>query len=293
MSTAKPGKRHSSRRGLAVSLLALSATFCCGVAVGVYFLPPNVIRSANEIESGDSPEETPRPESTATTGSFTTGPSYVVTTRRQSYFKLDTQGALELQEGLPYRSEQAYRFERTIHPHQTAVVVMDPWIDMASQHLNDYYGSIVESRIVRLVTLTLALGHPVIVLTNDPETVKYNTDIHPELSNLAAAGTIEVLYHQAVDDDQFASRLRTQGIDSLIYIGFASNMCVIGRRLGMIPMVHQGFRLFFVPQASAAVEYPGTWEDQSIHRATTKIISQWIAEVIDYDQLIHVLQRDS
>lgn len=83
--------------------------------------------------------------------------------------------------------------------------------------------------------------------------------------------------------------MRSQGIDSLIYIGFASNMCVIGRRMGMIPMVHEGFKLFFVPEASAAVEYPDTWQDQSIHRATTRIISQWIAEVIDYEEFMQAV----
>jgi hypothetical protein len=63
-------------------------------------------------------------------------------------------------------------------------------------------------------------------------------------------------------------------------------MCVIGRRMGMIPMTHRGFRIFFVPEASAAVEYADTWHDQSMHKATTKIISQWIAEIIDYDEFM-------
>ena len=58
--------------------------------------------------------------------------------------------------------------------------------------------------------------------------------------------------------------------------------------MGMIPMIHQGFRLFFIPEASAAVEFPDTWEDQSIHRATTKVISQGIAEIVEFDDFLGV-----
>ena len=136
-----------------------------------------------------------------------------------------------------------------------------------------------------LVKKALERGHPIIVLTNNPDVVEYNTEIHPGLAALAAKGKANILYHQDLDDDAFAEHLRSKGIDSLIYTGFASNMCVIGRQMGMIPMVHHGFRLFFVPQASAAVEWsPDTWESQSTHQAATKIISQWIAEIIDYDE---------
>ncbi len=54
----------------------------------------------------------------------------------------------------------------------------------------------------------------------------------------------------------------------------------------MIPMTHQGFKILFMPDASAAVEYDDTWHDQSIHKATTKMISQWIAEIIDYEEFM-------
>ena len=227
-------------------------------------------------------------EATQPTPKRDTSFTYTLGTHRQSYFKLDGKGSLELQDQLPYRSERTYRFQRTIHPHQTAIVIMDPWIDMASEHLNKYYGQIADTRIVPFVRHALRMGHPILVLTNKPELVKYNTGIHPELVRLEAKGKIKTLYHQDLDDKEFASYLRGKGVHSLVYIGFASNMCVIGRRMGMIPMVHQGFRLFFVPKASAAVEYPDTWEDQSIHLATTKIISQWIAEIVDYDEFMRV-----
>ena len=280
--------RHSARfritnskllRGFTL-LALLSAAFLYGVGVGVYQWPPsNLLRDSKQVIDGGS-------EMSQSVESATPGTSYQITTYRQSYFKLNSNGALEEENGLPFRSEETYRFERVIDPGATAIIVMDPWVDMASAHLNETYGRITESRVLPLVTKALERGHPVIVLTNDPEKVEYNTNIHPELSALASSGKIEVIYHQDLDDGEFAAHLRSKGINALVYTGFASNMCVIGRRMGMIPMVHHGFKLFFVPEASAAVEYPDTWDSQSIHHATTQIVSQWIAEIIDYDDFI-------
>jgi hypothetical protein len=163
---------------------------------------------------------------------------------------------------------------------------MDPWVDMASDHLNQYYGRIAESHVVPLVIKGLERGHRIIVLTNDPDVVKYNTKIHPKLAELVADGKATLLYHQDFDDDQFAAYLHKAGIHTLIYAGFASNMCVIGRRMGMIPMVQQGFKNFFVPEASAAVEREGTWESGSVHREMTDMISQWVAEIVHYDDFM-------
>lgn len=218
--------------------------------------------------------------------SVTPSTAYHVTTYRQSYFKLNSSGALETKNGLPFRSEGTYSFERTIDPSTTAIVIMDPWVDMASTHLNEFYGQITKSRIMPLIIKTLERAHPIIVLTNDPDDVDYNTNVYPEIAAFASNGQIETIYHQHFDGEEFAAYLHSKGINTLVYTGFASNMCVIGRPMGMIPMLHHGFKLFFVPEASAAVEYPDTWDNQFIHHATTKIISQWIAEIIAYDQFM-------
>lgn len=269
-------------RGCAL-LAAFSVVFLCGFGVGVHDWSPLSVLNPQDARASEPADAEPTDKSQ--------NAAYKLATHRQSYFKRDANGALELRDNLPFRSEGKYCLERTIHPPQTAIIIMDPWVDMAASHLNEYYGRIAKSRIVPFVNKALERGHPIIVLTNDPDTVEYNTNIHPELAALVAKGQASILYHQDLDDDAFADHLRSQGIDSLIYTGFASNMCVIGRRMGMIPMVQQGFRLFFVPQASAAVEYPNTWENQSIHHATTKIIAQWIADIVDYDAFMRATKN--
>jgi hypothetical protein len=69
-------------------------------------------------------------------------------------------------------------------------------------------------------------------------------------------------------------------------------MCVIGRSMGMIPMKNHGFNIYFIPEASAAIEYAESWKNQSIHKSTTRIISQWIAEIIDYDEFMKAVPYD-
>lgn len=219
--------------------------------------------------------------------------NYSLNTSRYSYFKLDSQGFLELEDGLPVRAEDVYRFERTIYPQRTAVVVMDPWVDMASEHLNEYFSEIIESRIVPFLKKAIELGHPILILTNDPKSVDYNSKIHDDLESLVAFGKAELLFHQDMDDELFAAFLRSKGVDSLIYVGFASNMCVIGREMGMINMVQQGLKLYFVSEASGAVEYLDSWDDRTIHMATTRIISQWVAELIDYEEYLGLVRAVS
>src|SRR5262245_20711610 len=70
------------------------------------------------------------------------GSVYTVKTHRQSYFRLDENGGLVERDGLPFRDEKIYHLKRTIDPAKTTIIVMDPWIDMASNHLSEYYGRI-------------------------------------------------------------------------------------------------------------------------------------------------------
>jgi nicotinamidase-related amidase len=273
-------------RTIVLALLFL-VVFLYGVGVGMYHLPPYSLL-AGRLKSPDA-----FPEMNQQIDPDLQGETYKLTTYRSSYFALDDNGALALQNSLPYEDEGIYVFERTITPERTAILIMDPWVDMATNEWNEFYGAITEARIIPLVELAIARGHPIIVLTNDPDLVSYNTKIHPELQKLVTEGKISLLFHSDFDEDSFAEYLHSNGINTLIYTGFASNICVIGRRDGMIAMRNQGFRLFFIPGASAAVEFADSWDDQRIHEETTGIISQWIAEIIDYDEIMRILKASN
>lgn len=217
---------------------------------------------------------------------------YTIPTYQLSYFKLDEKGKLvTMENSLPYRSEGVYHLNCTINSNKTAIIIMDPWVDMPSEHLNKYYEQITQSKILPLVSVAHNRGHPIIVLTNDCNKVTYDCRINSQLEEMVKKREINIIYHQDMDANQFAAYLKAQGVESLIYIGFASNMCLIGRNLGAITMKQKGFQIFFVPEASAAVEMSTTWANQTIHNYATVIISQWIAKIIKYEDLIDVLSR--
>lgn len=212
---------------------------------------------------------------------------YQITTTSTSYFARDSNGALipEQRHGQHFYKvrEGKYSFQRTLVSNKTALIVMDPWADSGSSFLNKYYEPIIRNKLMPLVHKAIQLNIPVFVLTNDPKRnpTDYASHVFPELQKLANRGDLMILYHQDFDDRQFSKYLTANSIDTLIYSGFASNMCVIGRRMGMIPMQLQGFRLFFVPEASAAVEFGDSWKTGAAHRAATSFISQWVGELIN------------
>lgn len=295
-----------------LSLAVLSSVFFYGIGVGVYHWPPffalqeikHTLFSETKvnqeqparISSGNiSSVQNTRPEANQRqekAGNNSSKNVYKVRTTRRSYFALDANGQFKLKDSVPYRSERVYPFLRTINSSSTAVIIMDPWVDMPTKHLNEYAKKITESRIIPLVKKALYLGHPIVILTNDQKKSNHSAKIHPVLQSFADDGKAIILFHQDYDDDSFAAYLSARKIDSLIYVGFSSNMCVIGRSMGMIPMKNHGFNIYFIPEASAAIEYAESWNNQSIHKSTTRIISQWIAEILDYDEFMKAVPYD-
>jgi nicotinamidase-related amidase len=210
---------------------------------------------------------------------------YDIETTSRSYFKKDVSGVLVPENGkkLGYYkvSEGVYSFTRSISNTKSALIVMDPRADSGSNFLTSYYEKTFQTSLLPLVKKAIALGIPVLILTNSPDIdIAYSSKIHPELEKLSDQGLVEIIFHQSTNSELFSQWLRGMSIDTLIYSGFASNMCLIGRDLGMIPMQIKGFRLFFVPEASAAVEFDDSWKDGGIHKSTTLLISQWVGEII-------------
>jgi nicotinamidase-related amidase len=220
--------------------------------------------------------------------------SYSINTWRQSHFALDKNGALipEQRHGeLFYKVKEArYKFVRNLSKDKTALVVMDPWQDSGSPVMNRHFKEVFSKRLVPLVKHAVAMGLKVVIITNDPAKMNlgYASKINPALQKIVDAGQASVLYHSDVDDRAFEVYLRSAGITTLIYSGFASNICVIGMPTGMIPMFHRGFRLFFVPEASAATEFGNTWGNGAVHKAMTSMISSWVGEIIGFKDFMKI-----
>jgi len=221
---------------------------------------------------------------------------FQIETTTRSFFARDETGRLipEKRNRKNYYQvgENVYNFPRSFNTNKTALIVMDPWEDSGASFLNDSYEPVIKRKLIPLINKSINLGIPVIVLTNSPlESADYGNKVAPEIESLAKQGKLQIVYHQSTDSKRFSEWLRGMGIDTLIYSGFASNMCVIGRDLGMIPMQIKGFRLFFVPEASAAVEFKDSWENGALHEATTLLISQWVGELIKLNDFLSVAEN--
>ena len=219
------------------------------------------------------------------------GFAYSVISERYSCFLLDENGEFERSEGLPIPCENTYYLPITIIPNQTAIIVMDPWVDMINNNFNVTYGKIIENKIIPLICRAVEAGHQIIILTNDPNAVKYNTKINCRLAEMVDNIQVHLLYHQNYTDKTFARWLKSHNIDTLIYTGFSSNQCIISRQMGMIMMRKHNFKIFFIPEASAAFETYYTTKNQSLHYAMTITISQWIGNLIHWNCLMEAISN--
>ena len=168
---------------------------------------------------------------------------------------------------------------------------MEPWNEVGDERLNTNSSKVFYAKLLPLAKKMIELGFPAIVLTNAKDKDGYGYDIFPELKEMASEGKLKILYHSEHKPEAFAADLKAKGITTLVYCGFNTNMCVIGRPLGIIRMVHEGFRIFFVPDAAAAIEHKETWENQDLHKAVTMVLSQWAAELIDVDDVLKLERK--
>ncbi len=164
-------------------------------------------------------------------------------------------------------------------PSKTAFVVMDPW------HFKDSKKEklIIEKKIIPLINKALKKNHKVFILTVDPKIVKNkNQRVHEKLIKMTDKNLF-LIYHENHNKEKLSEFLRSKDISSLIYLGFHSNACIINRELGIINMKLQGFKTFFIPEASAAIEDDGL---DIFHNIATTMIKRYWAEEIDYDHII-------
>jgi nicotinamidase-related amidase len=218
--------------------------------------------------------------------------NFSVNTYMHSYFERNNDGTFSESDDPLYPhvvNEKKYFFNRSFKSSETALIVMDPWYKNGSSFLDAHFSEVITSSLIPLIKKATALGIKVIFLTNKSDNggIVYSK-LHPSLNQFLNKGSSKIIYHQDYSEKDFSRYLDSSNTKNLIYSGFASNMCLIGRPLGIISMHNQGYKVYFVPEASAAIEYQKTWEKGHIHTYITKVISQWLAEIIPIDEFLNV-----
>lgn len=175
-------------------------------------------------------------------------------------------------------------------------MLLDPWDNAPSKFLNNYYGRITKKYIEPLILEASKKGFTIYIFTNNCASIKpipYSCGIPKTLLAIEKKyPNVHLQYWQNIKASQFERSLKKNGFSKLIYLGYASNFCIIGRPLGLVAMdVKGGFSLYFIPKASAAVEAPHDWKSKTLHKATTIIISQWMAKIIKYSDIYAALEK--
>jgi len=75
---------------------------------------------------------------------------------------------------------------------------------------------------------------------------------------------------------QWDAWLRQRGIDTLIYVGFCTNLCILDAPGGMRLMAPLGYRCIILREATLAVEFPDTLEQRHQTEASLRFIEGWV-----------------
>lgn len=78
-----------------------------------------------------------------------------------------------------------------------------------------------------------------------------------------------------VTTEQFDAWLRTRGIDTLLYTGFATNLCILDSPAAIKAMAGLGYRCVILREATTAVEFPETMETRSHTANAIRYIESW------------------
>lgn len=75
---------------------------------------------------------------------------------------------------------------------------------------------------------------------------------------------------------QWDAWLREKGIDTLIYVGFCTNLCIMDAPGGMRQMAPLGYRCIILREATLAVEFPETLAQRTHTEVSLRFIEAWV-----------------
>ena len=215
-----------------------------------------------------------------------------------SYFDRNQHGDYAQVNGVPFHGKkERYTFKTVLSSRDTALLVIDPWVNMPDTELNHSNQNIIDEYLIPLIIKASQHGFPVYVFTQDCKrmTKEYSCSVPQKISSLQHQyPRIKIYYWDDYDNSSKTKQLFTEsGIRNLIYTGFSSNMCIINRPAGMIAMMLQGFSNYFIPEASSAIEIESTKKDKGIHKAMEIVIAQSLGKIIHYNQIVSALDKSS
>ena len=135
-------------------------------------------------------------------------------------------------------------------------------------------------------------GVKTLVFTNNPEIIDYDTEIVDDLRELVDDNVVELHYYDEFSDsNEFAQYMQGRGFNTLVYTGYAVEMCVGYRNSGVVSNYFSDYRTSFeryiIPEACLGLVSEDDNENNNMRDMTVMAYSQQnIADVIYFDDWI-------
>lgn len=179
---------------------------------------------------------------------------------------------------------------------KVCVIIIDPWKDSPFPELNKAVEENVNTYIIPMVKAQKG-RIKTLCFTNNPMQNTYSSKIVDSLQCLVDDGEIELHYYDEFPDaDSFAVYMNERGFDTLIYTGYAIEMCVGYRNCGVVQNYCSdyggGFNRIVIPQACLGIMSLDKKENNTMRDMTVIAYSQQnIAHVIDFYDWIEALKK--
>jgi nicotinamidase-related amidase len=98
---------------------------------------------------------------------------------------------------------------------------------------------------------------------------------------------------QVATTEGFDRWLQERGITTLLYSGFATNLCILESPAAMKPMRDRGYRCVILREATMAVEFPDTLERLLQTRAALQYIEAWVGYSASVEELEGALRTEA
>jgi nicotinamidase-related amidase len=93
--------------------------------------------------------------------------------------------------------------------------------------------------------------------------------------------------------EQFDAWLRERGITTLLFTGFATNLCILDSPAAMKAMRGLGYRCVILREATMAVEFPDTLETLLHTRTALQYIEAWVGYSVGAGDLLRALREEN
>ena len=166
-----------------------------------------------------------------------------------------------------------------VAPSELALILIDVWSDHPIKGWAQRAEENVAAKLLPLVESARKHG---ILIVHCP----HGESPHPLVRPL----TTELVLDGQGEKTRLVQTLRQKGIRRLLYAGYASNMCVLTRPVGIIEMSRKGYDVIFVRAASLAIETPDFLERDLTHQVATYMVETNWGVSTSVDDVLEALE---